>query len=347
MSERLSTSSRYKRGMPTAMEPRHRASTWQTSAAAQMAMDEFSFQRMHRRPVAEPTPFAELCGERYTTTHGAEYSSHKDPPRVAQPSFTLGQQNDLGTASRYYRVGIDQLRLSRLPLGEHARAWETTSASAHSAARLLPPSVPRAGPAPRLPFSEVGRRFGELDSTGAMPGASGERSLQSEAMAQFTAKPRPPREQPMLTLGTTNDIGSTTRFRKTPALLAGKTHYSLGEQPSNFVTSTMIATQPPPPLRERLGQEAAGVQPKAGPSEVEQRFVKNFNSQDYNIIHGGTRLLGDRNTEATRAQRASEAFVKPFGRKQHPNVNPADRGVSGTRQSFDIITGAERPRERW
>ena len=109
----------------------------------------------------------------------------------------------------------------------------------------------------------------------------------------------------------------------------------------------MTANKAPPPLHERLGKEPAGRQAGVGPSEVEQRFMKNINSQDYNIINGGTRLLGDRNTECLKAHAASNAFNKPVGLKQHPNVNPADRGVTGMRQSFDIITGADRPRERW
>ncbi|KAL3907856.1 MAG: hypothetical protein SGPRY_010023, partial [Prymnesium sp.] len=97
----------------------------------------------------------------------------------------------------------------------------------------------------------------------------------------------------------------------------------------------------------RIDTEAAGQQAMAGPSEVEQRFMKKYNSQDYNIITGGQRLLGDQNTEAIKAQAASRVFVQPVGRKQHPSVNPADRGVTGLRQSFDIISGADRPKERW
>lgn len=236
-------------------------------------------------------------------------------------------------------------------LGEHARTWETSAGSAHGVPQKTHPtqgdSAPRSGIAPRMPFSETGRRFGQLDSTGAMPGTYGERSLQSETMTQYHNPGRQPREQPTLTLGTTNDIGSTIRYQKTAALLANETHYKLGTTQRSYTTSAMDSTRAPPPLRARVGKEPAGVQPGMGPSEVEQRFMKNINSQDYNIINGGTRLLGEHNTEALKAQAASEAFTRPVGQKQHPNVNPADRGVTGVRQSFDIITGADRPRERW
>jgi len=334
--------------------PRDEAATWEISTAGKLAMDEFAFQRMHRRPVPAVRPFASTCGpEPFATTNSTMYSMshHKEPPHVAVPSFTMGRKNDLGTSSNYRQINLDQLRIGQLHLGDQARTWETTSGATHAKPHQEHPlqghGAPRSGLAPRMPFSEIDRRFGQLDSTGAMPGTYGERSLRSEAMTSYKNPGRQPREPPTLTLGTTNDIGSTTKYSKTPAILAGMTHYSLGNTERNYSTTAMESTKAPPPLHERLGKEPAGRQPGVGPSEVEQRFMKNVNSQDYNIINGGTRLLGNRNTEALKAQAASEAFTRPVGRKQHPNVNPADRGVTGVRQSFDIITGADRPRERW
>jgi len=198
-----------------------------------------------------------------------------------------------------------------------------------------------------MPYSEIDRRFGSLDSTGTMPGADGARSLVSEQMGRYANPGRQKAPERVLTLGTMNDIGSTSKFAQTPAMLADMTHYSLGDQPRSWSTTAQAATKEPPPLHERLGKEPAGRLPGAGPSEVELRFMKNLNSQDYNIVNGGRRLLGDGNTELLKAQAAATAHVKPVGLKQHPNVNPADRGVTGMRQSFDIITGADRPRERW
>jgi len=334
--------------------PRHEAQTWEINTAGKLAMDEFAFQRMHRRPAPPVKPFAATRGpEPFATTNSTMYSMahHTEAPKLAVPRFTMGRKNDLGTSSHYHKVSLDALRLGQLHLGDQARTWETTSGAAHAKPNqghsTMGTGAARSGLAPRMPFSEIDRRFGQLDSTGAMPGTYGERSLRSETMGQYANPGAQPREAPVLTLGTTNDIGSTTKYRKTPAMLADMTHYSLGNTPISYATSAGAATKAPPPLHERLGKEPAGRQPGVGPSEVEQRFMKNINSQDYNIINGGTRLLGERNTEALKAHAASEAFTKPVGRKQHPNVNPADRGVTGVRQSFDIITGADRPRERW
>ena len=225
------------------MEPRDAAATWETSTAGHMAMQEFAFQRMHRRPVPAPAPFASLCGnEPYATMNSTMYSAshHKEPPRVRVPSFTIGRKNDLGTSS-HFRSGVtlDQLRLGQLHLGNEARTWETTSGRTHAMPQhdhpLQGASAPRSGLAPRMPFAEIDRRFGQLDSTGSMPGTYGERSLRSETMAQFpNPGPQPP-VNPTLTLGTTNDIGSSTKYRKTPAMLADMTHYSLGNEPRRCV----------------------------------------------------------------------------------------------------------------
>ena len=39
--------------------------------------------------------------------------------------------------------------------------------------------------------------------------------------------------------------------------------------------------------------------------------------------------------------------ANPRGRKQLPSIDPRLRGPSGTRQSFDLITGVERESWRW
>ena len=65
------------------------------------------------------------------------------------------------------------------------------------------------------------------------------------------------------------------------------------------------------------------------------------------VITGGPRLHGALNSDAHLAAKNAAAHDNPVGRKQHPNVHPSERGVSGIRQSFDIITGVSRPPERW
>jgi hypothetical protein len=87
-----------------------------------------------------------------------------------------------------------------------------------------------------------------------------------------------------------------------------------------------------------------------GPSEVERGFRQPHNSADYNIISNGPALgssLCGGNTEAQLRQRNAGAFERPVGLRQHPSNSPADRGSTGSRQSYDIISGRERPRERW
>ena len=103
----------------------------------------------------------------------------------------------------------------------------------------------------------------------------------------------------------------------------------------------------PPPPAERIAVPSAGQLPPLGPSEVERGFRQNVNSRNYNIVSTGPRLNGKLNTEEALSLRNERAHAAPAGRAQHPEVNPLDRGPLGTRQSYDIITGCERPRERW
>lgn len=212
-------------------------------------MSEFAFQRMHRRPVPEPKPFAALCGkDPFATTNSQMYSTAHlmEPPSVRVPSFTVGLKNDLGTNSNFRKINLDELRVGQVHLGNQARSWETTSASTHTIPQKHHPlhgaDVPRSGLAPRLPYSEIGRRFGQVDSSGAMPGSTGrhfEGNLKSEAMTQYGNPGCQPRDQLTLTLGTLNDIGSSVTYQRTPTLTAGETHYSLGNQPrrSNLATT--------------------------------------------------------------------------------------------------------------
>jgi hypothetical protein len=83
---------------------------------------------------------------------------------------------------------------------------------------------------------------------------------------------------------------------------------------------------------------------------VERGFRQPHNSADCNIISNGPALGTSHrggSTDAHLRQRNAAAFEQPVGLKQHPTNAPADRGPTGSRQSYDIITGRERPRERW
>ncbi len=325
--------------------------TWQHSSAGKLAMQEFPYQRMHRDPVPPPRPLD--MSDQFETSYRRQFKQAVPQPARAVPQFSLGRKNALGTSSTYQKMTMDEFKVSKLGLGDSARSWSTNFGDAFSAPDLSHPrqgiNAPRGGLAPRMPFSEVERRFGSLDSEGTMPGKEGKLDGVTEHNSSFAdpGKPQGPREKASLTLGYSNDIGTCVKYQKTPALLADLTHYSLGDVPKSFVTSTGAAMQPPPSHAERTRQPAAGHAAPIGPSEVEQRFRQQWNSRHYNILNNGGRLLGEQNSDALLAARNRAAFERPVGRKQHPCVNPADRGVTGMRQAYDIITGADRPRERW
>ena len=325
--------------------------TWTTSTAGKLAQSEFAFQRMHRDPIHIGPPDMGVNDRSVYRSSYPERSERSYPANVGA-RYTLGTKNDLGTQIKYHTVDLNTRQLGQVHLsGTEERVWTSEFQQHFAPPNLTHPtqgtSAPRGGKAPRMPFSEVERRFGSLDSAGTMPGKDGKTEGTSEARAKYADPGRQPALECVMTLGYANDIGSSTRFQKTPAILKDMTHYSLGNVPSSFVTTAMDAAAPPPPPAERTKRLAAGQQPPVGPSEVEQGFRTKFTSRDFNIITGGTRLHGGLNAENYLAERNSKAHERPVGQKQHPNVNPADRGPSGVRQSFDIITGVERPRERW
>ena len=76
------------------------------------------------------------------------------------------------------------------------------------------------------------------------------------------------RPEATLTLGYGNDLGTSSNYQKTPAILADMTHYSLGNEKRNMVTGTMAATLPHPPHSERPRVPPAGQQPPFGPGSV-------------------------------------------------------------------------------
>lgn len=325
--------------------------TWQTNTAGKLAQSEFAFQRMHREPIAVgPPDMGNTDRSVYRTTY-PELGGPPVPGNVGA-QYTVGGMNDLGTKVRYKKVDLAELRTGRVEMsGGGDRNWTSEFSQHFAPPNLTHPTqglqATRGGKAPRMPYSEVERRFGSLDSSGTMPGKDGKTEGTSEQRRAYVDPGRQPPVESVLTLGLTNDIGSSTRFQRTPAILKDMTHYTLGNVPASYVTTCMDASAPPPPPAERSKRIAAGQLPPAGPSEVEQGFRHKFTSRDFNIITGGPRLHGASNTEEFLATRNVHAHSQPVGQKQHPNVRPADRGPSGVRQSFDIITGVDRPRERW
>ena len=266
--------------------------------------------------------------------------------------YTVGTKNALGTQVHNRKVDLKELKQGRVMLAEDGnRQWRSEFSQHFTTPDLAHPthgaSAPRGGKAPRMPYSEVERRFGSLDSQGTMPGKDGVAEGTTEQRRSYADPGVQPKGESFITLGHTNDIGSSTRYTKTPSILKDMTHYTLGNVPSNYETTAMHACAPPIPPSERSKRAAAGQLPPVGPSEVELGFRQSFNSRDFNIITGGPRLHGALNSDAHLASKNAAAHERPVGQRQHPNVHPGDRGPSGVRQSFDIITGVDRPMERW
>jgi len=353
--------------------------TWEHNAPGKLAQQEYAFQRMHRTPKAAYLGAPPLP-DQYAT---ASTKSFPDRPEGMPPSatstarYTVGTKNALGTHVNYKQVTLDQVKMSSVHLGEDSRPREERFATTFSSAFAKPnqshatqgAGSMRGGMAPRLPFSEIERNFGSLTSEGTMPGADGKREGTSEQRAKYPNPGRQPLPNPTLTLGYANDIGTSVTFQPTPAILADMTHYSLGDEPRRYVTTAMSATAPHAPPASRPHIDPAGQKAPPGPSEVEQGFKQTFTSRGsmlsapgkptapggypvsssahFNILTNGPRLMGENNSDAMLFARNSAAHERPVGRKQHPTVNPADRGPSGMRETYDIITGADRPRERW
>ena len=328
--------------------------SWTTSTAGKLAQKEFFGQRMHREPI-HVFPPAHDGPPRFESTHSASFprSTEAPVPSHIGAKYTLGLKNELGTQVKYRQVDLSERQRGQVHLGADggARSWVSDFAASFSKPDLTHPTqglgAPRQGKAPRMPYSELERNFGSLTSEGTLPGKDGKAEGTSEHRHAYPHPGRQPLPKPYLTLGYGNDIGSSVSYKTTPSKNADATHYSLGEVPMRYVSETMEATAKPTPYHERSKREPAGGLAPSGPSEVEQGFRQQFNSQHYNIITGGERLHGALNSDAALARANANAHQRPVGRKQHPNVNPADRGPSGVRQSFDIISGIERPRERW
>jgi len=128
-----------------------------------------------------------------------------------------------------------------------------------------------------------------------------------------------------------------------------RTNYELGTDTLLHTTAARDAARAPPPNAWKLAPSAAGQKVGVGPSEVERGFRQPHNSADYNIVSNGPSLGASSggSSDAHLRSRNAGAFERPVGRSQCPDNNPRDRGPTGARQSYDIISGLDRPRERW
>ena len=308
------------------------ASSDAKQAYAHLARSEFYNQRMHRTPVPPYVP-AVVQGP-FDTCHGQSYRP-RPPQKVPAPEFTVGRKNAIGTSIVYSKVSRqDQVSLIAAESCGRASSWVTTTQRAYARPnlndRFQGSAAVRSGIAPRLPYSEVERRFAAVDSTRTMPGDESLSShapphVRTEQQRHFVNPGPQPRRKPEFTLRHLNDIGSSTTATAVPTSQLNATHYELGTSTENrFVTSSGAAHGRKPFVTRGA---AAGVVPPQGPSEVERGFFTTSNSRDYSIVSTGERLGGPRNVEAARDARTS------CGRKQHPTVDPALRGPTGMRQA--------------
>ena len=316
------------------------ASSDEKQAYASLCRSEFYNQRMHRTPVPPYVP-AVVQGP-FDTCHAQSYRP-RPPQKVPAPEFTVGRKNAIGTSSVYSKVSLDVLRQGQVSLSApesraRASSWVTTTGRAYVRPdlndRFQGGAAVRGGIAPRMPYSEVERRFAAVDSTRTMPGDDSlslhaPPHVRSEQQQRFVNPGPQPQRKPEFTLRILNDIGSSTTATAVPATQFNATQYELGTSTeSRFVTSSSGSAHGRKPLVTRGA--AAGVVPPQGPSEVERGFFTTSNSRDYSIVSTGERLSGPRNVEVARDARTS------CGRKQHPTVDPALRGPTGMRQAWHI-----------
>lgn len=226
---------------------------------------------------------------------------------------------------------------------------------------------------------------GTLPGDPAYAGGHAKFVANSETRTCFDPKPLAPREPVRVTVRQLNDLGTRETSHAVPPEQLLRTNYKLGNECASYSTAAGDAALAPPPKAWKLVSSAAGqqvcgfdrgmpprlaclsppmmpavpatnllclvcMQVGVGPSEVARGFRQPHNSADYNIISNGPALGSSYhggNTEAHVRTRNAAAFDKPVGLRQNPVNNPRDRGPTGSRQSYDIISGLDRPRERW
>ena len=309
---------------------------------------------LHRLEVPVDTPPV-LKGP-YDTVHKNSYPQYPRQPKD-EPMFTIGAKNALGTSVTKSRVTLNQLRLGQIQLvGPGAKSsWSTTQGS-----QFPPPdmddrfrgrSAVRQGVAARMPYSEVERNFGSLDSTGTLPGErafGGKFDTLSEHQQHFAHPGVQPKRQPEFTLRWSNDLGTGTIASVVPPTMLNATHFDFGtygarEGETLYATST--ATQFPSHSvypDPKVPKAGVGTNAGLGPSAVNRGFRENINSETCNLITNRERLGGEHyNTEAFKAARST------VGHHQQPAVDPRLRGATGRRMSYDIVTGVDRPAGQW
>jgi len=318
-------------------------------AYAHLSKAEFPYQRMHREEA--PLDKQPAVKGPYETVHRREYPNHPKQP-ANEPMFTIGRKNALGTSQTKSRVTLSQLRLGQIELvGPGATSsWSTTHGS-----QFPPPdmddrfrgrSAVRQGVAARMPYSEVERNFGSLDSTGTLPGErafGGKFDTRSEQQSRFGPPGVQPKRQPEFTLKWSNDLGTGTIASVVPATMLNATHFDFGTYDGPLYDTSTASQFPRPGIPDsNVPKAGVATNHSLGPSAVERGFRENkYNSATCNLITNRERLGGDYNTEAFKAARST------VGHHQQPSVDPRVRGATGRRQAYDIVTGVDRPKEQW
>ncbi len=329
-----------------------------------MAMAEFDGQRMHRDTSVETTTagFAEVAPPRphahsWATQHVRAFEPPPAGYRRQTPQFTVGRKNTLGTATVTHKLSLEELRVGQVSLADND-ARELTSNYRRSFAApdqgdpLRGRGAPRGGMAGRMPFSEVERRFGQLDSTGTMPGKFGEAekptSLNQLEYTTHSADARAKARQGCeFTLKWHNAIGSSEHTTKVPAELLNATHFDLtSADPGPRFQTTTAATHRDLGVRPTAAARA-GARVPIGVSEVSRDFKHPLNTRQYDIISNAPRSVTEEDRADVDRKHPAGGNANPRGRKQLPSIDPRLRGPSGTRQSFDLITGVERESWRW
>ena len=330
------------------------------SSYALLSKAEFYNQKMHREEVSLDKPYE--IKNPYGTVHKTDFLAHPGHKRDA-PRFTVGRKNVLGTSKINSTVSLDQLRLGQIQLvdpdakGTYGTTYQTHFSKPDLTDRFQGVSAPRGGIAPRMPYSEVERQFGSLDSTGTLPGErafGGKFDTRSEYQSHFGHPGVQPKQQPEFTLRWSNELGTGTTATRVPPTMLNATHFDFGKYDGPLYDTTTASHFPRPSFPDP-NAPVAGVETNhgVGPSAVERGFREPIDSRDYNIVTTRERLGGaHNNTEAFMAARVSagralQPGMLTVGLKQEPSVDPRARGPTGRRQSYDIITGVERPAERW
>lgn len=217
---------------------------------ARMVMTEIPYQRMHRYPVRSSKPLD--LSDNFVTMNQRTFPTQEQQPAKPVPRFTVGRKNDLGTSNILSSMTLDELRVGQISLADKTKfgsgTWRSNMQQSFQRPEQSDPlrgsCAPRQGVAAWMPFSEVERNFGTLDSTGTMPGESGARRLTSTNQEHFAQKELAPRRKQQVTLGFGNDIGSKVNYETVGGSRMSATNYSISaplpRSFHRFSTSTQV-----------------------------------------------------------------------------------------------------------